>query len=123
VFLRNALNRSYSPALALAPVIQFVNATPTGGAASLASDANVGDGVLLANQLLNGGPLVVDAGTPGAEYHEVGALTDGDGYYGLEGIGRVQQIFLQSSQGALLKTVGWFIEYDHAVNVVDLRLS
>ena len=123
VFFRNALNRSYSSVPTLAPVIQFVNATPMGGAVSLASDANAGDSVLLANELLNGGPLVVDAGTPGAEYHEVGALTDGDGYYALEGVGRVQQIFLQSSQGALLKTVGWFIEYDHAVNVVDLRLS
>jgi hypothetical protein len=121
VFLRNALNRSYADLLAT--TVQFVTATLVGGPATLATDANAGDGVLLANQLLNGTTLVVDSGTPIVEYHEVGALTDSDGYYGLDGMGRVQEIFLQSSQGALQKTVGWFIEYDRAINVVDLRLS
>jgi hypothetical protein len=121
VFLRNALNRSYADLLAT--TVQFVTATLVGGPATLSTDANAGDGVLLASQLLNGTTLVVDTGTLTAEYHEVGALTDSDGYYGLDGIGRVREIFLRSSQGALQQTVGWFIEYDHAVNVVDLRLS
>jgi hypothetical protein len=121
VFLRNALNRSYpaSPA----STVQFVNATPTGGVANLSNDANAGDGVLLANQVLNGTTLVVEAGTPIAEYHQMGALSDSDGYYSLDGMGRVQEIFLHSSSGPLQETVGWFIEYEHATNVVDLRLS
>lgn len=121
VYLRNALNRSY--AQGLPTTVQFVTATPSGGVANLSTDANAGDGVLLANQLLNVSTLVVGAGTPSAEYHEVGALTDGDGYYSLDGMGRIQEIFLQSTQGPLTDTVGWFIEYDHPINVVDLRLS
>ncbi len=120
VFLRNALNHSYSQSATVAHLTpNFV-----GGIANLSSDANTGDGILLASQLLNGAStLVVDWGSLTAEYHEVGALTDSDGYYGLDGMGRVQEISLSSSQGALQKTVSWFIEYDHPINVVDLRLS
>lgn len=121
VFLRNALNRSYR--VSPATTVQFVNAAPAGGPATLATDANAGDGVLPATQLLNGTTLVIDSGTLTAEYHEVGALSDSDGFYGLDGMGRVQEIFLRGSQGALKQTIGWFIEYDHAINVVDLRLS
>ena len=119
-FLRNPLNHSYSQSVTTAT---FFTATPVGGLANLSTDANAGDGVLLATQLLNGTTVVVDSGTLTAEYHEVGALSDSDGYYGFDGMGRVQEIFLRGSQGALQQTVGWFIEYDHAMNVVDLRLS
>ena len=120
-FLRNALDHSYSQ---LTTTATFFAPSPVGGAANLSSDANAGDGVLLANQLLNGAStLVVDSGSLIAEYHEVGALTDSDGYYGLDGMGRVPEIFLFSTQGGLQQTVPWFIEYDHAINIVDLRLS
>jgi hypothetical protein len=119
-FLRNPLNHSYSQSGTTAT---FLTPTPAGGVANLSTDANAGDGVLLAAQLLNWATLVVDAGTLTAEYHEVGALTDSDGYYGFEGMGRVQEIFWFASQGALKRTVPWFIEYENAINVVDLRLS
>jgi hypothetical protein len=118
-FLRNPLNRSYSQSASTAT---FLTPTPVGAVGNLVTDANAGDGVLVATQLLNGTTLVVDTGVL-TEYHEVGAWTDGDGYYGLDGMGRVPEIFLFSSQGALQQTVGWFIEYDNAVNLVDLRLS
>jgi hypothetical protein len=120
VFLRNALNRSYPAA---STTVQFVSATLAGGAATLSTDANTGDGVLLASQLLNGTTLVVDSGSLTEEYHEVGALSDADGYYGLDGMGRVQEIFLQAAQGGLQQTAGWFIEYDQPVNLLDFRLS
>jgi hypothetical protein len=119
-FLRNTLNHSYSKSVTTAT---FLIATPVGGVANLSTDPNAGDGVLLATQLLNGTALVVDAGTLSAEYHEVGALTESDGYYGFDGMGRVQEIFLFASQGALKRTVPWFIEYENAINVVDLWLS
>jgi hypothetical protein len=120
VFLRNAMNHSYPKSAA----VTLFTPSLVGGPATLSSDANVGDGVLLASQLLNGASaLVVDTGLLTAEYHEVGALTDTDGYYGLDGLGRVREIFLFSTQGGLQQTVPWFIEYDHAANVVDLRLS
>jgi hypothetical protein len=119
VFFRNAFNRSY----AMASTVQIVTATPTGGAATLAGTANAGDGVVVASALLNGTTLVVDAGSPTEEYHEVGAFSDADGYYGLDGLGRVQEIFLQAAQGGLQQTVGWFIEYDQPINLLDFRLS
>lgn len=120
VFLRNVLNHSCAKSAA----VTLFTPSLVGGPATLSSDANAGDGVLLASQLLNGASaLVVDTGLPTAEYHEVGALTDTDGYYGLDGMGRVREIFLFSTQGGLQRTVPWFIEYDQAVNVVDLRLS
>lgn len=120
VFLRNALNRSYPQSSS----VTFFTPVVAGGPATLSADANAGDGVLLANQLLNGSAtLSVDSGSPAAEYHEVGAMTDADGYYGLDGMGRVREIFLHATLGGLQQTVPWFIEYDHDVNVVDLRLS
>jgi hypothetical protein len=121
VFLRNAMNRSY-PA-GLPTTVRFVSAMLVGAPATLSVDADAGDGVLRATQLLNGATLAVEPGTLSEEYHEVGALTDPDGYYGLDGIGRVQEIFLKASQGALQQTQGWFIEYDHAINVADFRIS
>lgn len=120
VFLRSSLNHSYPKSAAVTLFTPSLAGAPT----TLSTDANAGDGVLLAGQLLNGAStLVVDSGSLTAEYHEVGALTDSDGYYGLDGMGRVREIFLFSTQGGLRQTVSWFIEYDHAVNVVDLRLS
>jgi len=119
VFFRNALNRSY----AMASTVQVVTATPAGGAATLKGAASAGDGVVVASVLLNGTTLVVDPGSLNEEYHEVGALSDADGYYGLDGMGRVQEIFLQAAQGGLQQTAGWFIEYDQPINLLDFRLS
>lgn len=120
VFLRNALNHSYPQSASVAHrTINTLSAL-----ANLSSDANAGDGVLLASQLLNGtSTVVIDSGSLLEEYHEVGALTDSDGYYGLDGMGRGGEIFLYSTQGGLQQTVPWFIEYNQPINVVDLRLS
>ena len=118
VFLRNALNRSY-PVVGTA--VAFVNATLIGAAATLAVDANAGDGVVLASQLFSQ-TIAIETGGPLAEVHEVGALSDSDGYYGFDGIGRVQEILLQAVQGASHQVADWFVEYDQPVNVVDFRL-
>lgn len=123
VFLKNPLNRTYPAA---STVANLTDATPTGTPTSLSTDANAGDGVLRAPVLLNaptGGTVVIDLGAAGEEYHEVGAVSDVDGYYGLDGMGRVPEIFLNASQGALKQEVSWFIEYDNAINLVDFRLS
>jgi hypothetical protein len=121
VFLRNALNRSH-PASPLTTV-QFLSPAPTGAPVGLAAEANSGDGVLLAGQLFTSGVLAFEFGTPQAEYHEIGALSDSDGYYALDGMGRAAQIFFKATQGALKQTIGWFLEYDREVNLVDFRLS
>jgi hypothetical protein len=118
VNLRNALNRSYA---ASATAVDFVSATASGAVATLSAPADGGDGALLASALL-GGTVEIAAGTPEFELHEVGAISDSDGYYGLDGIGRVQEIVLQASNGSSNQTVTWFIEFDQPLNQVDFRI-
>jgi len=118
VFLSYALNRSY-PAAGTA--VAFVTATPTGAAAALSTDADAGDGIVLATQLFRQ-TVGLEIGGPLAEFHQVGALSGSDGYYGLDGMGRVREVFLQAAQGASQEIVDWFIEYDQPFNQVDFRL-
>lgn len=117
VTLAKPLNRSY--AAGAATVVNFVSATLAGTVAHLLTDANDGDGIVVADALLAATTVVVDDGSPVAEYHEMGAVTDGNGYYGVNGIGQLQEIFL-SANGAT--PVSWMIEFDQAVNVVDFRI-
>jgi hypothetical protein len=118
VFLSNALNYSYPMATT---AVSFVSITPSGAAATLKADVDAGDGVLLASQLFTQ-TVALESGGPLAEVHEVGALSGADGYYVLDGIGRVQDIFLQGTPSASPVIVDWFVEYDQAFNVVDFRL-
>lgn len=117
VLLRSSIVRSYTVA---ATTVEFVEVTPAGAAASLSSDADSGDGVLLASQPLSH-TVAIESGSPRAEIHEVGALSDSDGYYGLDGIGRTRDVFLQASKAALQQTADWFVQYDQPVNSVDFR--
>lgn len=116
VFLTAPVNYSYP----VASAISFATATPSGAATTLSSDANIGDGVLLAPQLFNA-TVVLENGTPQEEVHTVGALTGTDGYYRFDGIGRVREIFLQANSGSN-PVVDWFIEYDQPGNIVDFRV-
>jgi hypothetical protein len=100
--------------------VTFVTATASGAAASLLLDADAGDSVVVADQLMSGGTLAIDVGTPAVEYHELGAIADGNGYYGVNGVGRVVELFLQASSSGV--PVSWVIEYDNATNVVDFRI-
>lgn len=118
VFLKNALNQSYAVA---GTAVDFVSATLGGAADKLSADANVGDGVVLANALFSS-TIAFELGTAVEEIHEVGALSDSNGYYGLDGIGRVRELFLLATQGALKLMVDWFVEYDQPLNLVDFRL-
>jgi hypothetical protein len=118
VYLRNPIARTYA---ALGTAVSFVTATPVGGAIAMSSDAGAGDCVLLGPQLFTG-TVGLDTGSPTiAEYHDVGAITDANGYYTLAGVGRVPEIFLKATKGPLTRTVSWFVEYDQATNVVDIR--
>lgn len=121
VILRWPLNRTYLSGAATQ--VRFVTANPTGAPAQLQGDANAPDGVLLATQSLNGTTLAVDPATPAqTEYHEIGALSDTNGYYAVSGVGRIKEIFLQASQGPSKSVADWFIEFERPVNVVDFRL-
>lgn len=119
VYLRNALNRSYPKA---GSTVELV--TPNLGVPSVGIllDAQAGDGVVLAPQLFTT-TVAIDSALPAlTEYHEVGAITDADGYYWLVGIGRLQEIFLQAASGGSNQTQGWYIDYGQPCNIVDFRL-
>jgi hypothetical protein len=118
VFLKNALNQSYPIA---GTAVDFVSATLVGAAEKLSADTDVADGVVLADALFST-TVALEAGTALEEIHEVGALSDSNGYYGFDGIGRVQELFLRATQGASKLTVDWFVQYDQPLNLVDFRL-
>ena len=122
IVLRNGLNRSYGAGAGTD--VQFVTATPAGSASSLLIDADAGDGVLVTDQLFQSGTLVADGGSPAlVEYHELGAIADGNGYYGFEGVGRVQQLFLRANPATPgTPVLPWAIEFDQPINVVDLQV-
>ncbi len=120
VGLRDPLDTSFFAATASA---QFLNPGAPGPSGTLASNANAGDGVLLSSAVLSGSTLQIEPGSPSAEYRETGALTDADGYYAIDGVGRASEIFLQASHsGFTAKVSPWMVEYDSAVNVLDFRL-
>src|SRR5262249_51765606 len=95
VILRTGLNRSYG---STATIVQFVNAVTVGAPTQLARDADAGDGLLLLNQMPGGSAVVVDAGSSNKEFHEVGAVSNTEGYYSVQGIGRAKELFLQASK-------------------------
>jgi hypothetical protein len=118
VFLRHPLGLSFPVA---GTVVDFVTAVPAAAAGSLAAEADAGDGVLLGSQLFSN-TVSLDSGDPVAEIVDVGTLSDADGYYTFNGIGRVPRIVLQASAAASQQSTEWYVEYDQAINVVDFRL-
>jgi hypothetical protein len=119
VNLATPLNRSYAVG-ATASTVNFFTAALAGTAAHLLADPNIGDGILVADALLTASTLVIDDGTPAVEYHEVGAVTDSMGYYAFNGVGRVQELFLQAN-GATPATP-WMIEFDQPTNIVNFSI-
>jgi len=119
VNLTSPLNRSYGASPG-ATNVNVVTAALTGSVAHLVTDANAGDGILVADTLLQVTTLAIDAGSGAVEYHEVGAITDGNGYYGFDGVGRVQELFLEANGTA--PPTPWMIEFDQATNIVDFRI-
>jgi len=121
ITLRNGLNHS----LAAGGQAQPVTAGAVGTSHNLAAGANAGDGILLLDGLLNVEAVeVADPLTTQVEYHAVGALSDSDGFYRLDGAGRVATLFLNASAASLHDlTQGWTIDFANPVNVLDFYLS
>jgi hypothetical protein len=116
VNLTTPLNRSYGTT----STINFVTAALAGSAAHLLADPNIGDGILVADALLAATTVVVDDGAAAVEYHEIGAITDSMGYYAFNGVGRVQELFLQAN--GVTPPTSWMIEFDQPTNIVDFRI-
>ena len=64
--------------------------------------------------------------TPEVEFAAVGALSDADGFYALEGIGGVETVDLRGRATAVSPDGPRFsrtLEYGRRTNVVNLRLA
>jgi hypothetical protein len=127
VTLFNVLNYSYA-AVAETTVQQYTPGA-AGTSTTLSRPAHIGDGVLFLPISLSpasaGTIKLADATSSLVEYHALGAVTDKDGYYRLDGITQVQTVYMATSAAgypAMKAPVAWTVDYTQPVNSVDLLL-
>lgn len=125
VTLRGALRRSFP---AQTEVRQMTHTIPMGGEVrTLAREAQAGDGLIILNAFLDvDGVEVLDPAASRVEYHALGAVTGADGFYRLDGLGRVRAVDLDASAAGLQPLADpapLVINYDQPVNVVNFRLQ
>lgn len=136
ILLHSPLNRSY-PA---GTPIQKYAVGASGTATKLTRQAIAGDGVLFLEDLLQavpGSPAplpnelpvdtieIADAAAASVEYNALGAITDVDGYYRLDGINRVRTVYLDASKTGFAKMASptaCTIDNTQSINDVDFRL-
>jgi hypothetical protein len=121
VTLTAPLHRS----LSTGTTVQRVNAGAVGVVRHLAVESNAGDGVVLLDGTLTAATVaVLDAVPARVEYGALGAVADSQGFYALNGVGRVRGVDIEASAAAhVTKSVPLVINYDRSVDNVDLRLS
>ncbi|HEX8492173.1 MAG TPA: hypothetical protein VF658_04975 [Pyrinomonadaceae bacterium] len=125
VTLRSALRHSF-PAQTV--VRQITHTIPMGGEVrTLSSEAQAGDGLILLNAFLDvDGVEVLDPVAARVEYHALGARTNGDGFFRLDGVGRLRAVDLDASASGfqpLAAPAPFAINYEQPVNVVNFRLQ
>jgi hypothetical protein len=123
VVLRAPLDRTHT---AGTPV-QKVTAGAVGAIAQVLQPAEVGDGLVILNQPLTADTLeILDPDPTHTEYRALGVLTDADGFYHFDGVGRVRALFLDAGAAGyqpLAQPIPWTLQYDQPVNVVSLQLA
>lgn len=90
---------------------------------TLVREANAGDGVVFLSRNPTDSIDILDG--PRSESRPLGAVTDAEGFYHLNGIGRVSLVKLHASTigpPARSKDIDWIINYGQPINVVDFRL-
>jgi hypothetical protein len=105
-----------------APIQALAPGVPT-GSTTLARDADADDGVLMLAGPLAGASVELADGAR-REYRDLGALSDADGFYHLDGVTGAAALDLRalaSGFGDVTRTVA--IAYDNAVKLVGFRLS
>ena len=119
--LRAALVRMFRAGTEVRAAVLGVGAS----ARQLVRFADAGDGLLLLNAALSAQSVEIgDPATPAVEYRAVGALTDAEGYYALNGIGGVRTVGLATTLpgSGTGPTVTVELDYMRSPNVIDLEL-
>lgn len=124
VTLRSALLRSHP---AQAEVRQITHSFPAGAEVrTLDVEAQAGDGLIILDAFLDVDAVeVLDPVAARMEYHALGAVTDADGYFRFDGIGRVRIVDFDASAAGfqpLVAPVPFAINFEQPVNVVNFRL-
>lgn len=107
-------------------VVQPVTATPGAPPRALTEDLRAGDGLLLLDGAIAGDALQVEDADPARiEFHALDARTDAQGYYRLDGFGRIRTFTLFAENTASTQNANrtWTIEPLRPVNTVDLSLT
>ena len=108
---------------------QFTVSPGTPPSRQVDRDADAGDGLLVLDGALDPDTAAVQIGnpaTPEVEFAAVGALSNADGFYALEGIGGVETVDLRGRATAVSPDGPRFsrtLEYGRRTNVVNLRLA
>jgi hypothetical protein len=122
VLLRSRLNRSY----AVGTAVQKYTPGAIGADTALTQQALASDGVLFLQTQLPVDTIEIEGDTAAlVEYSALGAITDADGYYLLDGINRVRTVYIEASATGykpMTTPTAWTIDYTQPVNVVDFRL-
>lgn len=107
VTLRTPLRRT----LPAGAEVEEVTPAPGAAATTLARAVQTGEGVLaLAAPLAADSVRLEAAASPDVEYHVIGALTDAEGYYRLDGIGITAATFVASAPGFVDLPRAWRID-------------
>jgi hypothetical protein len=125
VHLYNTLNYSFAAGTAVQKYIRGGTGTGT----SLTRAVEAGNSVLFLPINLPSAPTelleIADPTAALVEYHALGAITDANGYYRLDGFTRVQTVYMEARAAgfkAMSEPVTWMIDYGQPVNNVDFRL-
>lgn len=105
---------------------RLVTFLPDGGSQQLTADMPAGTGLLPLDGTLGGDALQIADGDPlRAEYFSVGALTDTQGYYHLNGVGRRPSVHLHATDAPALNDAerDWLIDPRQPINTVNFSLT
>lgn len=120
--LRGALRRSYLRGA----IVRHVAAATGGASVTTAGEATAGEGLLQLGAAIPSASTAVeiaDAAAARNEYHLLNGLSDGEGYYRLDGISRLDELTLLAAAGSNTQERSWTVDPRQPVTVVNFRLS
>lgn len=120
VTLASPLARSARTGDAAAP---FALGGSMGPAAKFFDAGFAGEGIVMLDAV-PAGDVIVITDPPGVrEYHQLGTVSDAEGYYALNGITRLAVLPLQASAGGFVTAkTSWSVDWSRTPNLLDWRL-
>lgn len=108
------------------PLDFFTAGANAGAPALLTRLGEAGDGAVFVNAFPGANVVEVNDPPQPKEYHDIGALTDADGFYHVDGLGRIPVLHLKVNAAGFTKPPGpdpWPIDYQQPVNILNFRME